>query len=90
MTQVTRPRGRSMECIVQTLSLPEVTRSARDLLDEQEAADFLSLSPGTLSVWRSTGRYALPFVKVGRRVRYRRRDLLTWLELRTRADGATE
>ena len=28
----------------------------RDLLDEKAAADLLQLAPGTLSVWRSTGR----------------------------------
>jgi len=62
----------------------------RDLLDEKAAAAFLQLAPGTLSVWRSTGRYGIPFVKVGRRVRYRRADLENWLERRTRTNGATE
>ncbi len=62
----------------------------RELLDEKAAADLLQLAPGTLSVWRSTGRYRIPFVKVGRRVRYRRTDLESWLESRTRTNGATE
>ncbi len=62
---------------------------ASDLLDEKAAADFLQLAPGTLSVWRSTGRYAIPFLKVGHLVRYRREALETWLESRTRANGAT-
>jgi predicted DNA-binding transcriptional regulator AlpA len=35
------------------------------------------------------GRYALPFIKIGRNVRYRRADLLAWLEKRTRETGAT-
>ena len=60
-----------------------------NLLDEKQAAEVLTVEPGTLSVWRSTGRYSIPFVKVGRRVRYRRSDLLAWLESRTRANGAT-
>lgn len=60
-----------------------------DLLDDKAAAAMLDVSPGTLSVWRSTGRYALPFIKVGRKVRYRRADLLAWLEQRTRETGAT-
>lgn len=59
------------------------------LLDEKQAADLLQLAPGTLSVWRSTGRYKIPFVKVGHLVRYRRADLETWLESRTRSNGAT-
>lgn len=57
---------------------------ADQLLDEQAAASYLDLKPGTLSVWRSTGRYAIPFVKIGRNVRYRRADLDVWLEQRTR------
>jgi hypothetical protein len=71
-------------------SRPEIVQRPRELLDETEAAQFLDLAPGTLAVWRSTGRYALPFVKVGARVKYRRADLLSWLESRTRANGATE
>lgn len=61
----------------------------RELLDEREAAALLDTTAGTLSVWRSTGRYSLPFIKVGRKVRYRRADLLAWLESRTRHSGAT-
>lgn len=59
------------------------------MLDEKQAAEKLDVTPGTLSVWRSTGRYALPFVKVGRKVRYRLTDLDLWLEKRTRANGTT-
>ena len=65
------------------------TAQVADLLDESEAAQYLTLASGTLSVWRSTGRYSIPFVKVGRRVRYRRADLDAWLESRTRSSGAT-
>lgn len=53
-----------------------------DLLPESEAAKLLQVAPGTLSVWRSTKRYPLPYIKVGRRVRYRRSDLEAWLESR--------
>jgi hypothetical protein len=60
-----------------------------ELLDENSAAAMLDVSPGTLSVWRSTGRYGVPFLKVGRNVRYRRSDLLAWLDGRTRASGST-
>lgn len=61
----------------------------KELLDEKQAAAVLDLSPGTLSVWRSTGRYKLPFLKVGRNVRYRRADLEDWLQQRCRVSGAT-
>ena len=71
------------------MSIQSIIEAGRDLLDEKEAAQFLDNSPGTLSVWRCTGRYNLPFIKIGRNVRYRRADLVAWLEKRTRETGAT-
>lgn len=53
------------------------------LLDDIDAGAVLDASPGTLSVWRSTGRYNLPFVKIGRKVRYRAGDLRAFLAKRT-------
>lgn len=67
----------------------QLIAAGADLLDADAAAALLDVSAGTLSVWRSTGRYAIPFLKVGSKVRYRRADLLAWLESRTRATGAT-
>ncbi len=71
------------------MSIQTIVKSSRELLDESESAHYLGLAPGTLGVWRSTGRYKLPFVKIGRNVRYRRTDLDAWLLSRTRANGAT-
>lgn len=62
---------------------------ARGLLDDKAVAALVDVHPGTLAVWRTTGRYGLPFVKVGRNVRYRKEDVLAWLESRTRSTGAT-
>ena len=59
-----------------------------ELLDERAAAKFLDLKPGTLSVWRCTGRYRIPFIKVGCRVRYRRSALEAWLDSRVRDNDA--
>ena len=53
------------------------------LLTEAEAADYLSVEPQTLCAWRSTRRYNLPFIKVGRLVRYRPEDVEAFLESRT-------
>jgi len=53
------------------------------LRTENEAAQILDLKPGTLQVWRSTKRYPLPYVKVGRLVRYRQSDLDDFLRGRT-------
>lgn len=47
-----------------------------------EAAALLGVSPGTLSVWRSTKRYPLTYVKVGSKVRYREQDIAAFLESR--------
>lgn len=66
------------------------TQSAPDLLDEAAAAAYLSIAPATLRVWRCTGRYALPFVKVGRLVRYRESDLSRFLAARTHGVAATK
>ena len=71
------------------MTFQNIVQSSRELLDERAAAAVLDVAVGTLSVWRSTGRYALPFVKVGRKVRYRRTDLTAWLETRYRESGAT-
>lgn len=59
------------------------SRPPSDLVDDKAASTYLGVSAGTLSVWRSTGRYPLPFVKIGRRVRYRIGDLLAFVESRT-------
>ena len=66
-----------------------ISQQVRELLDEKQAAALLTVEPGTLSVWRSTGRYKIPFVKIGHLVRYRRTDLESWLESRVRESGAT-
>jgi hypothetical protein len=52
------------------------------LLTEGDAADFLRLSVRTLQAWRI--RVTGPaFVQVGRAIRYRRRDLIVWIEANT-------
>ena len=58
------------------------------LLTREQAAEFLGVRPQTLAAWVTAQRYALPFIKVGRCVRYRRRDLEKWLDARTVGDAA--
>lgn len=53
------------------------------LLTPAEAAAYLNVQTQTLAVWRCTGRYDIPFVRVGHNIRYRRADLDAWLERRT-------
>ncbi len=61
------------------------TPSTDPLLTEQQAAVLLDVKPGTLQVWRSTKRYPLAFVKVGRNVRYRRSAIEAFVDARTLA-----
>ena len=52
------------------------------LVATAEAAQILGAEHGTLVVWRSQKRYPLPYVKIGRKVRYRVSDLLAFIEAR--------
>ena len=52
-------------------------------VNEKGAAEILSVSPGTLAVWRCTRRYPLPYQKIGRAVRYRIADLEAFAQSRT-------
>lgn len=61
----------------------------KKLLNSQQAADFLGITNGTLEVWRCNKRYNLPYIKVGRLVKYRTSDLVRFLKDRTRG-GANE
>ena len=54
-----------------------------ELLSSEQAAAYLGVTKSTLGTWRCTGRYAIPFVKAGSKVRYRKADLDTFLEQRT-------
>jgi hypothetical protein len=56
----------------------------RELLDEKQAAERLKLkNHKTLSVWRCTGRYDLPFIRVGRLIRYDAADIEKFLRRNT-------
>ncbi len=67
---------------IQPLSLDGLPES--QLLDDKQTAAAITVQQGTLAVWRSTGRVALPYVKVGRSVRYRVGDIREFLQKRTR------
>ena len=58
------------------------TASLPRLMTPKQAAAVLGVSPGTLSVWRSTRRYPLSYIKLGRLVRYAEEDISAFLEKR--------
>jgi excisionase family DNA binding protein len=67
------------------MNTTQTTPAAQDArLPENEAAAYLGVKPTTLQIWRSTNRYPLPYIKVGRLVRYRLSDLDAFLTQRTR------
>jgi excisionase family DNA binding protein len=54
-----------------------------ELLTPTQMARLLGVSVGTLAVWRCTKRYPLPYVKVGRSVRYTRAQGNEFIKART-------
>ena len=54
-------------------------RDDESLLDESEAAKFLAISVRTLQAWRTRG-FGPPFVRLGRAIRYRLKDLIEWVK----------
>jgi hypothetical protein len=50
------------------------------LLNEREVASILAVQQKTLTSWRHTKRVEIPFVKIGRSVKYRVSDLRTFVE----------
>lgn len=54
-----------------------------ELLNVEQAAEFIGITSHTLDVWRCTKRHSIPYLKVGRLVKYRRLDLEAWLTSRT-------
>lgn len=56
------------------------------LLTPKEAAAILQLSISTLSSWRLSGKHGdtLPYIKVGRSVRYRKSAIDNFLEISAR------
>ena len=69
-------------------AMPEI--EADRLMTRREAAALLGIRPTTLACWASSGRWNLPYFRVGGAARYRRADLETWLTSRaapTSQDG---
>jgi predicted site-specific integrase-resolvase len=57
------------------------------LMTANETAVLLGVTPGTLQIWRCTGRYKLAYVKIGGKVRYRLSDVVQFVESRVVRSG---
>jgi excisionase family DNA binding protein len=53
------------------------------LLTPKQVTEILGVDEQTLANWRCTGRHGLPFVRVGRSVRYCAKSLEQWVQSRT-------
>jgi predicted DNA-binding transcriptional regulator AlpA len=58
-----------------------------NLRDPIATSELLGVTRGTLAGWRCTKRYDLPFVKIGRVIRYRDSDIQNFLEQHTVRQG---
>jgi len=53
------------------------------LVDQTTAGKLLDIPPATLQKYRRTGENNIPFVKIGRSVKYRTTDLKAYIESHT-------
>lgn len=58
-------------------------QNPKQLLNTENAAQEIGLKPATLVHWRCTGKGDLPYIKIGGRIRYRRSDVMAWLDAKT-------
>lgn len=65
--------------------LPEtLPESSSQLLDRSGAAKFLGVKKNTLALWAMRKKPILPYIKVGRLIRYKLSDLEEFLEQNTK------
>ena len=62
--------------------------NSNTLLTPQSVAEMLGVNVETLNVWRATNCYKLPYVKVGRLVRYRLSDVNNFITSRLQGASA--
>jgi predicted DNA-binding transcriptional regulator AlpA len=61
----------------------DIFSPAEKLLTPTDFQNIFGIPETTQAVWRCTGRYNLPYIKLGRLVRYRRTDVEAWLQERS-------
>jgi excisionase family DNA binding protein len=65
------------------MALPQLSLDIDTLTDTEGASELLKVPAATLTKWRSTGEVRIPFVKIGRQVKYRTKDLKAFIESST-------
>ena len=64
------------------MTLLKTSQNITPLLEPSEVSRILGVTVKSLAVWRCTKRYALPYIKVGKSVRYRSEDVQTFINSR--------
>ena len=62
---------------------PVLLKKQHHLMTPAEAAAYLGVQEATLATWRSTRRYNLPYVKIGRKIFYTQAALDKFIASRT-------
>jgi predicted DNA-binding transcriptional regulator AlpA len=53
------------------------------LLTRKQVAEILGCKENTLAIWKCTNRYNLPYVKIGKNIRYKLADVMSFIEKNT-------
>ena len=53
------------------------------LTDTDGASELLHIPSATLIKWRSTGENSIPYIRIGRQIKYRTADLRAYIEKHT-------
>lgn len=69
---------------------PKMEQNEKELLTPAETAALLRTSVGALAVRRCKKTINLPYVKIGHSVRYRRADIMRFLNDNTQGGGDNE
>ena len=81
--------GRNAQCL-HVIQLVEINMN-KTLLDEREVSTITGVPQKTLQYWRFAGASHAPkFIKLGKRVYYRKQDLDEWLAERPSYSSATQ
>ena len=59
----------------ETITLSQLVANATNLLNNEEAANYIGVTLGTLMFWRCTKSRKIRHLKVGSKVFYRKEDL---------------
>jgi excisionase family DNA binding protein len=67
--------------------MPDTLANPNELLNREQTAELIGVAASTLDQWRCYRRHGLPFIRVGRLIRYKRSQIEAWLKSRTDDGG---